>query len=171
MKQINKQSKAETLDVSLIKNHGPRKNSYYHQGVFSSKNFKKVFESCKNENIIYRSGLEYNFIRWCESSDRVVRWASEPICITYTSRKDNKIHRYYPDFLIEDNNGIKYIVEVKPFVQTQKPGPNASRYDKEAWIKNTDKWKYAVEFAKKQPNTKFIIVTEKFFERIGTRLV
>ena len=92
------------------------------------------------------------------------------ICIEYVSRLDNKKHRYYPDFLIECNNNIKYIVEIKPYAQTIKPKVNASDWDKKTWIKNTDKWKYAIEFSKKQNNTKFIIITEKFFERIGNTL-
>ena len=167
---MGKNKTTAITDNSYIKKHKPNKNSHYHQGAIKGSKFKKIFGSCKNDVIIYRSGLEYNFIKWCESSPRVLRWASEPICIEYVSRLDNKKHRYYPDFLIECNNNIRYIVEIKPYAQTIKPNVTSSDYDKNNWIKNTDKWKYAIEFAKNHSNTKFIIITEKFFDKIGTTL-
>lgn len=158
-------------DNSFIKKFKLRKDSFYNQGVIKASECKKLFESCKQDNIIYRSGLELKFIRWCESSDMVIKWASEPICIEYISRIDKKTHRYYPDFIIEviknnrNNQTIKttYIVEIKPYVQTICPKKHASIWEKQQWIKNQDKWKYAAAFAEKQKNTKFIIVTEKFF--------
>lgn len=155
----------EVADNSFIKNFKPRKESFYKQGVIKSSSCKKLFESCKADNIIYRSGLELSFIRWCEASDNVLKWASEPICIEYVSRKDKKVHRYYPDFIIETKDNTRYIVEIKPYNQTIKPKVTATMYDKMQWVKNQDKWKYASEFAKKRKNTKFIIVTEKFFGR------
>lgn len=157
----------DITDNSLIKNFKPRKDSFYHQGSVPAKDCKKLFESCKRDVIIYRSGLELKFIRWCESASSVTRWASEPICIEYVSRQDNRVHKYFPDFIIEtkDKNNINttYIVEIKPFEQTVKPKPGASLWSKRQWVKNQDKWKYASAFAKKRKNTKFIIVTEKFF--------
>lgn len=159
---------ATITDNSYIKKMMPRKNSFYHQGVIRASDCKKLFESCKNENIIYRSGLELQFIKWCESSSRVTKWGSEPICIEYVSRMDGKTHRYFPDFIIyisdkRTNESKRYIVEIKPYSQTIKPKNKASIYEKQMWIKNCDKWKYASQFASKQKNTKFIIITEKFF--------
>ena len=52
---------------NYIKHQGPRKNSKFHQGVIDPKKCRKYFDSCKNEPIIYRSGLEYNFIQFCEN--------------------------------------------------------------------------------------------------------
>lgn len=150
-------------DNSYIKNFKPNKHSHYKQGVIQASSCKKLFESCCSDNIIYRSGLEYKFICWCEKSDKVVKWASEPICIEYVSSLDKKTHRYYPDFVIETNDNKRYIVEIKPYAQTIKPDKQASLYDKRTWIKNNDKWKYAIKFAEKTNNTKFIIVTERFF--------
>ena len=112
-----------------IKNMKPKKNSKYHQGMLDPKSLVKYFTSCKNEPIIYRSGLEYQFIMFCESNPKIKKWASEPISIKYFSRLAN----------------------------------NDSQWLKEAWIKNTDKWNAATEFAHKH-NAKFIIVTEKFFQ-------
>ena len=64
----------------------PRQGSRFHQGVIPASECAKLFESCRNADIIYRSGLELKFIRWCESSPRVLRWASEPFRIEYMSR-------------------------------------------------------------------------------------
>ena len=146
-----------------IKNMKPRKDSKYHQGYVPQKFCKKLFGSTKNEPIIYRSGLEYQFIQFCENNPKIKKWASEPISIKYRCRLDNNEHDYYPDYVLETIEGNKIIVEVKPYGQTVKPSSNDSLWLKEAWIKNCDKWKAANEFAEKN-NAKFIIVTEKFFE-------
>lgn len=146
-----------------IKNIKPKKNSRFHQGFISQKFCTKLFRSCKDEPIIYRSGLEYQFIQFCESNPKIRRWASEPIAIRYTCRLDNKEHNYYPDYVIETFEGTKIIVEIKPYNQTVKPDSTDSQWLKEAWVVNTDKWKAANEFAHKH-NAKFIVVTEKFFQ-------
>ena len=78
-------------------------------------------------NIICRSSWERKFCQWCDRKENVISWASEEISIPYVSPKDNRIHRYYPDFLIkvrEYNNRIQtYVVEVKPKKQTLPPKP------------------------------------------------
>ena len=56
-----------------IKNMKPKKNSKYHQGMLDPKSLVKYFTSCKNEPIIYRSGLEYQFIMFCESNSKIKR--------------------------------------------------------------------------------------------------
>ena len=146
-----------------IKNFKPKKNSKYHQGIIDPHKMTKYFNSCKDEPIIYRSGLEYQFIMFCENNPKVKKWASEPIAINYFSRLDNKECNYYPDYVIETTQGSHIIVEIKPYDQTIKPGSEDSAWLKEAWVKNTDKWNAANEFAHKH-NAKFIIITEKFFQ-------
>ena len=146
-----------------IKNNKPKRNSHYHQGYVPERYCSKLFQSVKGEPIIYRSGLELQFIQFCENNNKIKKWASEPISIKYTCRLDEKEHDYYPDYVIETTEGEKIIVEIKPYNQTIKPGPLDSRWLKESWIKNCDKWKAANDFAHKN-NSKFIIVTEKFFE-------
>lgn len=146
-----------------IKNNKPKKNSRYHQGYVPVQYTKKLFQSVKGEPIIYRSGLELQFIQFCENNPKIKKWASEPIAIKYTCRLDEKEHDYYPDYVIETNDNNKIIVEIKPYCQTVKPGATDSRWLKESWIKNCDKWKAANDFAHKN-NAKFIIITEKFFE-------
>ena len=146
-----------------IKNVKPRKNSKYHQGYIDPKALHKYYDGCKNEPVIYRSGLEYQFIEYCENSPMIVKWASEPIKIPYYSHLDGKECNYYPDYVIENNKGVRCIVEIKPYNQTIKPDMCDSQWLKEAWIKNVDKWHAAKDFADKH-GMKFIIVNEKFFE-------
>lgn len=147
---------------NYIKHLKPRKNSKYHQGVVDPKACTKYYQGCKNEPIIFRSGLELQFIEYCENSPYVVKWASEPIAIPYFSQLDQRNANYYPDYVIENKDGIRCIVEVKPYAQTVKPDVTDSVWLKEAWVKNLDKWKAAKQFAEDH-GMKFIIVTEKFF--------
>jgi hypothetical protein len=146
-----------------IKNLKPKSNSKYHQGIVPQRFLTKYFTSCKNEPVIYRSGLEYQFIQFCENNPKIKKWASEPIAIKYFSRLENKECNYYPDYVLETDAGTHIIVEIKPENQTIKPDPQDSAWLKEQWVKNTDKWKYAQEFANEH-NAKFIIVTERFFK-------
>jgi len=145
-----------------IKNMKPRKNGFYKQGQINPNNCRKYADSCKNEPIIYRSGLELQFIQYCENNPGITKWASEPFNIPYYSRLDQKQCNYYPDYIIENKKGNKVIVEVKPYDQTIKPDMTDTVWLKEQWIKNNDKWLAAKDFAEKH-NMKFIIVTEKFF--------
>ena len=146
-----------------IKNFKPKKNSKYHQGFVPEKYCTKLFSSARTEPIIYRSGLEYQFIQFCENNPKVKKWASEPLAIKYYSRLDQKEANYYPDYILETQDGTHIIVEIKPYNQTIKPSAQDSRWLKEQWIKNCDKWKVANEFAHIH-NSKFIVVTEKFFQ-------
>ena len=145
--------------MSFIKHLKPKKNSHYKQGIRDPKIFKKYISSCKNEPVIFRSGLELEFINYCENNPSIKRWASEPIKIRYYSRLDDKEMNYYPDFVIEKTNGSRIIVEVKPKSQTYKPTAYDNLWAKEAWVKNMDKWVAAYRFAKKH-NMSFVIVCE-----------
>lgn len=147
--------------MSFIKHLKPKKNSHYKQGVRDPKIFKKYISSCKNEPVIFRSGLELEFINYCENNPSIKRWASEPIKIKYYSRLDSKEMNYYPDFIIEKTNGDRIIVEIKPKAQTYKPTVYDNLWSKEAWIKNIDKWIAAYKFAKKHKMS-FVVVCENF---------
>ena len=119
-------------------------------------------------NIICRSSWERKFCQWGDRKDNVISWASEEISIPYVSPKDNRIHRYYPDFLIkvkEYNNKIQtYVVEVKPKKQTLPPKPRkritkSYIYECTTYAVNQAKWKAANEFCKDN-RINFKIVTE-----------
>lgn len=159
----NKNHKKSIIDNSTIKHLKPKKNSKYHQGCLDPKVLKKYYASMKNEPVIYRSGLELQFIQFCEGNPNILRWASEPIAIPYYNRLAKKERNYYPDYIIENNKGEKTIVEIKPDEQTHKPHENDSAWLKEQWIINIDKWQSAKKFAESN-NMKFIIITEKFFK-------
>ncbi len=144
-----------------IKNMKP-KNSYYKSCIINPKKCRKYADKYANEPIICRSGLEQQFVMYCENNPKIIKWASEPIKIPYFSRLDKKMCNYYPDYIIENAKGNKVIVEVKPENQTVKPDMTDTLWLKEQWVKNNDKWNAAKAFAEAN-NMKFIIVTEKFF--------
>jgi hypothetical protein len=125
-------------------------------------------------NIICRSSWERKFCRWCDLNESIVSWASEEFSIPYVSPVDNRIHRYYPDYLIkvkEKDGRVKtYVVEVKPKKQTVPP-QKKSRVTKsylhecKTYAVNQAKWKAADEFCKDN-RIEFRIITE---EELGIR--
>ena len=65
-------------------------------------------------NIICRSSWERTFCKYCDLNENVINWASEEFSIRYISPIDYKTHRYFPDYLIEVNEGgktKKYIMQ------------------------------------------------------------
>ena len=52
-------------------------------------------------NIICRSSWERKFCRWCDLNESILEWGSEEFWIPYLSPVDNKVHRYFPDFIIK----------------------------------------------------------------------
>jgi len=115
-------------------------------------------------NIIYRSSWEYKFMKWCDITPSVLEWGSEEIVIPYISPADGKKHRYFPDFYVKIKNE-KYLVEVKPFRQTQEPKTQkkmTKRYINEVvtYAVNQAKWNAAREFCADH-KWKFMLITEK----------
>lgn len=148
---------------NYIKHVKPKKNGFYKQTIINPKQCKKYADSCRNEPIICRSGLELRFVQFFENTSTIKKWASEPIAIPYYSNLEKKQCNYYPDFIFENTKGDMVIVEVKPENQTVKPRPSDSIWLKQQWVKNVDKWTAAKKFAEIH-NMKFIIATEKFFD-------
>lgn len=120
--------------------------------------------------IFCRSLWERKFCKFLDENINVLRWSFETLKIPYVSPKDNNLHFYIPDFIIEmkDKSGnIKtMIIEIKPHKQTQKP-KNGPRKSKKSLINenityqvNISKWEAAKEFCSKH-NWEFIILTEK----------
>ena len=108
-----------------------------------------------SSNIIYRSLWERKFMVYCDNQTKILEWGSEEIALPYRSPVDNKIHRYFPDFYIkvQENTGRikRYLIEVKPHKQTQKPKKpkrQTKNYLREVYeyAKNQAKWKAATEF-------------------------
>ena len=119
--------------------------------------------------IIYRSMWEKKFMIFCDHTSTVVEWGSEEIIIPYRSPIDGRVHRYYPDFYIKiltkSGKYEKYVIEVKPKRQTQKPNEKPKRktaaWKREVltWIKNRAKWDAAEDFCEDR-QMKFKILTE-----------
>ena len=99
----------------------------YHQGRFHPQNPQKYKGDVNN--IIYRSSWELKFMQWCDRNENIVEYGSEEFWIPYVSPVDNRVHRYFPDFIIkvkESNEEIKtYVIEVKPKRQTVPPKQKA----------------------------------------------
>jgi hypothetical protein len=119
-------------------------------------------------NIIYRSSWERRVMKWLDEHPDVIWWGSEELYIPYRSPIDNKIHRYFPDFIakMRQKNGLvmTYIIEVKPFAQTKQPvqKKKTRKYLQEAatFVVNQEKWKAADIFCHEH-GWKFMIMTEK----------
>jgi|TARA_B100000900_G_C20521344_1_gene692287 hypothetical protein len=119
-------------------------------------------------NIICRSSWERRFCHWCDVNPNILKWASEEFSIPYVCPTDGRLHRYYPDFLIEvrDVTGKvkKQLIEVKPKRQTQKP-PTPKKitksflYEAAMYEKNQAKWRAATEFCLDN-GVEFRIITE-----------
>ena len=120
-------------------------------------------------NIVYRSLWEKKFMNYCDITESVSEWQSEEFFIPYRSPLDNRMHRYFPDFLIKyrDAYGRKRImvVEIKPKKETKMPATKPKKrtkswaYSVKTYAINQAKWKAAREYCKDH-NYEFKIMTE-----------
>ena len=86
---------------------------------FKPKNLHKYIGDASK--ITCRSLWERNVCKFCDDNHSIKKWTFEEIVIPYFSPIDQKMHNYFPDFLIEfENNGSTktWMVEVKPKKQT-----------------------------------------------------
>ena len=121
------------------------KNPKFHQGYYSPINPNKYIGKGP---IVYRSGLELKFMRWCDKTDTILRWSSESIPIPYYDTIQKKKRHYYVDNFVEiqEGNIIKrYLVEIKPYKQTLEPNQSKKRkkssllYEQMQWATTNDK--------------------------------
>ena len=119
-------------------------------------------------NIICRSSWERRFCKWCDLNENILQWGSEEFSIPYISPIDNRIHKYFPDFIVklrESSGRIRtYVIEVKPKKQTRPPKPGKRKtksfiYETMEYAKNQAKWKAAEEFCADRM-IEFKIITE-----------
>ena len=120
-------------------------------------------------NIICRSSWERKFCYYCDHNPDIISWSSEEFCVNYISPVDNRVHRYFPDYLIkvkEPSGNIKtYVIEVKPKKQTVAP-KKKSRVTKtylnecKTYAVNQAKWRAAEEWCKDRL-IEFKIITEE----------
>ena len=138
------------------------------KGFFKPKNPQK-YKGNPNR-IVFRSSWELKMMDFFDKSPNIISWQSEEKAIAYRSPVDNKIHRYYPDFIIEiknqENKIETIIIEVKPFNQTTEPrspkDKNNKKFLKEVMTYgvNNAKWEAAKFYCEKR-GWKFKILTEK----------
>jgi len=139
-----------------------------YRGKFKIKNSQKY--KGNPSNIIYRSLMELRFMKWCDSSEKILQWSSEEVVIPYISPIDNKRHRYFPDFLIQTAKGW-FLIEVKPQIESRPPKKKLvekldlkkkRRYMKSVrtWLVNEAKWNAAKKVCEVEGWT-FEIFTEK----------
>lgn len=109
------------------------------------------------DNIVFRSSWELKFMNALDLNPNVVQWASEEMHVPYISPVDNKIHRYFPDFLVAtkrpDGTIHKMMVEIKPAYQTQPPKAKkkmtaSAINEMKTWHINQAKWDAAERFCK-----------------------
>jgi len=142
------------------------RDSKYHQGKFHPQNPQKYKGDVNN--IIYRSSWELKFMQWCDRNENILEYGSEEFWIPYLSPADNRIHRYFPDFIIKikENSGKTktYVVEVKPQRQTMPPKQKSRvtksyLYEVQTYAVNQAKWKAADEWCKDHL-LEFKVITE-----------
>ena len=120
------------------------------------------------DNIIYRSTWERRVMKWLDEHPNVLWWSSEELAVPYKSPIDNKMHRYFPDFIakmrLKDGKVMTYIIEVKPMAQTKMPiqKRKTKRFLQEmaTYAVNQEKWRAADIFCQEH-GWKFLVVTEQ----------
>jgi len=135
----------------------------YLQGFFKPLNPHKYRGN--PTNIVYRSSWELRLMSHFDAHQDIVWWSSEEHVVQYRSPIDGKIHRYFPDFIINTKNKETIMIEVKPLAQTIEPKKqktSTKRYINEVytWGVNSAKWHAAEEYCKDR-KWKFQIMTEK----------
>ena len=132
-----------------------------YKGRFKPQNSKKY--KGDPSNIIYRSTWELRVMKYLDNQPKVEWWASEEMFVRYKSPIDERIRRYYPDFVVKTKEKT-FMLEVKPFHQTQKPKQKrkTKKFLQEAatYAVNQQKWRAADIFCQEH-GWLFKIVTEK----------
>jgi hypothetical protein len=110
----------------------------------------------------YRSGWELSFMKFCNTNDHVLQWASESIAIPYRHPITGKMTQYIPDFLItyrnRDNTVRAELIEIKPKSQSVIESKMNSR-DRAVVAINYAKWDAATKWARKN-GLSFRVITE-----------
>lgn len=136
-----------------------------YKGIYKPSFPKKYIGDAKN--IVYRSSWERRFMRYCDTNEKVLKWASEEIAIKYYNPVKKRRARYFPDFYVEyidkENKRRKILVEVKPAKETQPPKykkkTKSSLIAEALYSQNVAKWEAAKDFCLDQ-GWEFRILTE-----------
>ena len=119
----------------------------------------------------YRSGWELSFMRFCDTNDHILQWASESIAIPYKHPLTGKMTQYIPDFLITyrtRNNTMKAeLIEIKPKKQSVIESKMSAR-DRAVVAVNYAKWDAATKWAKRN-GLMFRVITEDQMFKNGSK--
>jgi hypothetical protein len=101
-------------------------------------------------------------MRFCDSNNHILQWASESIAISYRHPLTGKMSQYIPDFLItyrnRDNTVRAELIEIKPKKQSVVESKMSSR-DRAVVAINYAKWDAATKWARRNGMT-FRVITE-----------
>jgi hypothetical protein len=119
----------------------------------------------------YRSGWEHSFMRFCDTNEHILQWASEPVSIPYRHPLTGKMTNYVPDFIItyrnRDNTVKAELIEIKPKGQSVIESKMNSR-DRAVVAVNYAKWDAATKWARRNGLT-FRVITESDMFHTGSR--
>jgi hypothetical protein len=119
----------------------------------------------------YRSGWEHAFMRFCDTNDNILQWASESIVVPYRHPLTGKIANYIPDFLItyrtKNNKMCAEVIEIKPKKQSVLESKMSMR-DRAVVAVNYAKWDAATKWCRKQ-GLMFRVITEDDIFRNGPK--
>jgi ATP-dependent exoDNAse (exonuclease V) alpha subunit len=142
-----------------------KKYKEYKSGRYRPVNYQKFGQT----SCIYRSSYELKFLMWCDNNPKVTDVKYEKVIIPYMSKADGRMHRYYVDCRItmREKGGPKtYLIEIKPYKQTQKPKPSKRKkkqtilYENLTYLVNRSKWDAAEQYCKHK-GYRWCILTEK----------
>ena len=88
--------------------------SKFANGLFTMMNPQKYVGTGRPR---YRSGWEHAFMRFCDTNENIVKWASESVRIPYFNPVKGQRTTYVPDFLIQyrdrNNRVVTELIEIK----------------------------------------------------------
>jgi hypothetical protein len=111
----------------------------------------------------YRSGWEQAFMRFCDTNEHVLQWASESINIPYRHPLTGKQTIYVPDFLVvyrtKDSTVKAEVIEIKPEGQSMITEKQNGK-ERAVVAINYAKWDAATKWCHRQGLT-FRVITER----------
>jgi len=118
------------------------------------------------KNIVTRSSWETRTMNLFDTSDNVLLWCSEEFNIKYVSPIDNRVHRYFCDFLVKmkkrDGTVGTFLVEIKPNAERYIPKTKNKKQfltEMQTYLTNQAKWKAAEAFCLEK-GIKFLVLDE-----------
>lgn len=143
----------------------------FKQGYYQPVNPNKCLitaESLDSKGNFFRSSWELRAMKFFDIHPGILEWASEPFGISYFHPIKQKMARYYIDFYIRTKDDIKFLVEVKPKKEVNKPIMSKKQNEKTlknyqdqvvTYLINQAKWDAAKKFCEEK-GFKFLILTE-----------